>query len=589
MSAKSLSESRIAYGKRRLLRVAVWLLAPIACAGMAWGAPEDAPAPDVEAAPGETAKEESPLGTAEEQLAKQYQRFEEVLLRMAELTASEDPQRAALLRQAVTRSKKRLIAGQFDKLVELLQQDRLAVAVNQQKDLTGDLKGLLELLLSEDRAKRLESEQARVRAYLKELNQLIQQQQGVQAQTRRAGEATEQVADRQAKLEDRTGKLADQMKKDNDASRETEEETKDESEDMPQADEPKDAPAKEGQSGKPGGDDSKEKKPSADEQKPNESPSESESQEKPADAGGEPKPGEQAPMPGSESPMPPSAGDTSESQPQQPRDSAQQRLEAARNRMQQAQEKLKQAQRDDALEQQTKALEELEQAKADLEKILRQLREEELARMLTMLEARFRKMLDEQNKVYDATIRLASVPEPERGRSVEIESGRLGRQESMIALDADRALQLLRDDGTAIAMPEAVREIRDDMQQVAERLGQTRIDDLTRGIEEDIIAGLEEILAALEKAKKDLEQQQQEGQPPPPGEMQEPPLVDRLAEIKVIRALQMRVNRRTQSYAKLVEGEQTADAEILKALAELAERQERIFRTTRDLAQERNR
>ena len=56
---------------------------------------------------------------------------------------------------------------------------------------------------------------------------------------------------------------------------------------------------------------------------------------------------------------------------------------------------LEEAKRKDAAEEQQEAIRELEQAKAELEKILRQLREEELERMLVMLEARFRKMLDE--------------------------------------------------------------------------------------------------------------------------------------------------------------------------------------------------
>jgi hypothetical protein len=74
--------------------------------------------------------------------------------------------------------------------------------------------------------------------------------------------------------------------------------------------------------------------------------------------------------------------------------------------------------------------------------------------------------------------------------------------------------------------------------------------------------------------------QNQEGQP------QDPPLVDVLAELKMIRALQMRVNGRTERYAKLIEGEQAEKAELLDALHKLAERQEKIYRVTRDLQKE---
>ena len=68
-----------------------------------------------------------------------------------------------------------------------------------------------------------------------------------------------------------------------------------------------------------------------------------------------------------------------------------------------------------------------------------------------------------------------------------------------------------------------------------------------------------------------------EGQP---GEM---PLVDLLAELKMIRALQMRVNQRTERYSKLIEGEQAESPEIVERLQQLAERQQRVYRVTRDL------
>ena len=56
-----------------------------------------------------------------------------------------------------------------------------------------------------------------------------------------------------------------------------------------------------------------------------------------------------------------------------------------------------------------------------------------------------------------------------------------------------------------------------------------------------------------------------------------------LAELRMIRALQMRVNTRTARYSKMVEGEQADNAELVEALRRLAEREERIHRVTRDL------
>ena len=257
--------------------------------------------------------------------------------------------------------------------------------------------------------------------------------------------------------------------------------------------------------------------------------------------------------------------------------------------MNNAQERLKKAKRDEAKEEQQAALRELEQAKAELERILRQMREEEMARVLAQLEARFRKMLEAQVAIYEGTLRLDRVPAASRARSHEIEGGRLSRAESQLVLEADKALSVLREDGTAVAMPEAVLEVRQDMETVVLRLAQVQTDELTQGIEQDIIAALEEMIEALEKAQDELEQKKNDPQQPgQPGEPEEPPLVDQLAELKMIRSLQMRINRRTQTYSRLVDGEQTSRPELLEALRQLAERQERLERSTRDIATEKN-
>ena len=59
---------------------------------------------------------------------RKYKHLEDVLLRMAELSAANDPRRAALLKKAVAQSKDQLIAVRLDRLVELLGKDQLSRA-----------------------------------------------------------------------------------------------------------------------------------------------------------------------------------------------------------------------------------------------------------------------------------------------------------------------------------------------------------------------------------------------------------------------------------------------------------------------------
>jgi hypothetical protein len=204
--------------------------------------------------------------------------------------------------------------------------------------------------------------------------------------------------------------------------------------------------------------------------------------------------------------------------------------------------------------------------------------------MLVMLEARFRKMLDEQTQVYDETKKLEAAAGKAPAHEVEIATGRLSRKEGLIVREADRALVLLHEDGTSVAFPEAIEQARDDMQTISDRLRDVKVDMITQGLEEDVIAALEETLAAMQQALKDLReqkgQQQQGGGGSQPGEE---PLVDRIAELRMIRSLQARVNSRTKQYGAMIEGEQALQADLIKGLEQLALRQQKIFQATHDL------
>ena len=481
------------------------------------------------------------LSVEERRIADKYKHLEDVLLRMAELDAATDPRRAALLKKAVAQSKDQLIGVRFERLVELLGKDNLSRALENQTELDQDLYALLELLMSENRAKSIESEKARIREYLKQLGFLIKQEKDIQARTT-GGDDQKRLAGEQAKVAEKTGGLAKEIQK---------------NEEKPQ-DAKRKADGKKGEGAKGEG-----------------------------GKGGEGKDGKGKGAKGKGGEGRSGNGEGGEGKGQQQNASdnpARKRLEAARERMNEAEKKLDEAKREGAAEKEEEAVRELEQAKAELEEILRQLREEEIARILAMLELRFRKMLQMQEEVYEGTVRLDKVPAAERTHNHEIEASRLSGKESQIVVEVDKAALLLREEGSAVAFPEAIEQMRDDMQQVVTRLAQTKVDKITQSIEEDIIAALKDMIAALKKAQKDQKDKK-------PGDCSgscEPPLIDKLAELKMIRALQVRVNTRTARYSKMVEGEQADNAELVEAIRRLAEREQRIYRVTKDLEMGKN-
>ncbi len=542
------------------------------------------------------------LANEQAQLAARYKNFEDLILRMAELTASSDPRRAALLRRAVAESKDQLIQQQLQKISDTLRKGPLGTAAQNQGDVEKDLAAILELLMSEQRGDRLKDEREKLKEQIRRIKELINRQTQIQGQSQAAGDPLQQ-AQPQGKLADDTGKLAQEMKpaankgaqgtKPDEGKKPADGQSTDEKpkpgEQKPG--EPKNSEAKpEGKDSKtPGEGKSDEAKKPDGPAKPGDKaspPADSPPQKSPGKDGAQPKSdGQPSPMPGEGEDSPPSDS----SAPKDKQQSSQQRVAKAQQKMQQAQKKLEQAQRDGAKQDQEDAVRELELAKADLEAILRQLREEEQARTLAQLEARFRKMLEMQREVYEGTLRLDRVPAKDRTTNDELESGRLSRKESLILAEADKALAILREDGSASAFPEAVEQLRSDIEAVVGYLARFKVDTITQGVEEDIIAAIEEMIAALQKAQK--QQQDQKGKPQPgQGGPQDPPLLDQLAELKMIRALQMRVNTRTQKYNKLVDGaEGAADKpDLVEALRGLADRERRIFDRTRDIVTGRN-
>ncbi len=261
------------------------------------------------------------------------------------------------------------------------------------------------------------------------------------------------------------------------------------------------------------------------------------------------------------------------------------RLKQAEEKMREAKIKLENAKRLEAIEDQKAALKALKEAREELEQILRQMREEELEQMLAQLEARFRKMLDLQIAVYKVTVGMENQPDEERGRDFEVSAIKLSQREKTIIEECDKAIILLKEEGSAVAFTEAAELMREDMAQIVTRLERANMSVVTQGLELDVIKALEEMVAALQKAQKELKASSGGGGGGG-GKPEDQPMVDKIAELKMIRALQERILLRTQRYGKLLGENEIAPAEkpeLVEAIQGLSEREQRLHKVTRDI------
>lgn len=263
--------------------------------------------------------------------------------------------------------------------------------------------------------------------------------------------------------------------------------------------------------------------------------------------------------------------------PQGPKDPAAENVQQAVPSQQEAEDNIKKNERDQASKKQDDAIKQLEKAIAELEKRLKQLREKELAKLLANLEERVARMLRMQIEVKAATENIDKTVKALGGKPAvaEIQKSQAeADKESSIVAEAEKALKLMEGEGSAVVFAGVLTEVKRDMEAVQRRLNETRVGTDTQAIEQDIIDQLQMMKEALKKAKQDLENKPSEPKEGDPNaQKQNNKLLDLLNELKLLKAQQEQVNKRTIMYNMQDPGEQAKDALIQAELKVLAERQ----------------
>jgi hypothetical protein len=551
-----------------------------------------APSPASKPAPG------IDLSGSQQQIFRDYERFEKSLFDVAEQVRRKDPERAELLYRARSQSQEQNILSEMETVSELLRardaagtavSPQFGPAVDRQKEVLARLEGMLRLLQSLDERERISAEIARIQELLKDTNHLIARQKDVRAETQRgkqtspSKEAQKRVAEEAERLEEKIGK------QDQERGQQSGSEKSDGKQNAGPGDQKSDGkkdPTE--QPGKPRGDskqndDQKPGKSSSPQQEQDSQPSQPGQQEQ-----GQQSQGQQEQGKGKQSNQSPSQSQQSEPQKDSQKTPGREQLEQARREMQQAIDELEKQNREKALDEQEEAVTRLEEMKAKLEEILRQLREDEKESYLTLLEARFQNMLKRQQQVNADTIRLDKVPLSDRAQqnwSTQTDKTRKAQNDN--ALEADKALHLLQEEGSSVAFPEAVQQMRDNMNVVVDRLSRQNTDQITQTVESMIVSTLEEMITAL-RQELQKKQEQQQGQPGQQGEPQDPALVNQLAELKLIRSLQSQINTLTRQIGTKVDADGNVDPDQVSLIRDLQRRQERIQEATYDLSVGRN-
>ncbi|MFN6310413.1 MAG: hypothetical protein ACK46M_03055 [Planctomyces sp.] len=499
---------------------------------------------------GSAAKDPQTLRNEQIAVSGRYARFERMLMQMADILGRQDPERADLLRKTLGKGREDQVREDLEKAIALLESGELGAASEKQTELLQSFQSLMKLLQSEDRRSAVERERERLNGLLKDLRNVIGEQRSARAATQNE-ESPSNAAPGQQKALEGTGKLLDEMQ---------------------QHDQKSDGEKSEGE--KSEGEKSEGEKSEGEKSEGEKSEGEkSEGEKSEGEKSGGQKSGAQK-----------SGGQKSGGQKGQQQTPGRESLQEAEKRMQQALEALQQQQREQALKEEDAAIEELQEAAEKLEEQLKQLREEEKEMMLASLEARFQRMLIVETQIHEGTTALAAVPQKDW---LELSYGRcreLAQQQTELARECAQTVLLLREDGTSSAILLAAEDIQADMNSVAEWMQQSNVSELTISVQRDILESLKQLVETMQREMQQMqERQQQENQQQQQGQQQSP-LVDLIAEIRMLRNLQLQVNRRTKRVDDLLEGASDSErATLLKQVSELAERQQKLFESAKDL------
>ena len=594
-----------------------------------------------------TDKPTDQLKQQQSQLATQYANLEEVFLRMSEIEAATNPTRAGLLMQAAQMSKQLATQQRMLQAGDLLGKGQFSRAIPEMEASKENLKKLLELLQSENRSSRIKDERKMLEEVLKDIRRIENIQRATRGRTE-SGQDTQSAANDQKDLEQQLQTaekdLADKKEKsntpnDSSANKDTNKNDKnsDANQSNPKNEQPKNESGKQGteqkepnsseksdqqmkdpqENNKPNDKDpnnSQEKNtdrkntdqdkndPNKSEQnsEPNKSDSQKSDSQKsdPKKSNSEQSDTEQ---PNTEQPnTEQSESEQSESEqsenadrkPKSKQEQARDRVQKARQRMQKAEKNLRENKRKDAVEEQEKAEEELQQAIAELEKILKQLREEEIERTLVDLETRLKRMAEWERTIREQSEKLGNLAGEERDRQLDIQANKLATEQLKVAMEGQRAMLLLKDEGSSQAFPEALQQVINDAQLVVKRLNAADLSVNTLAIEDEIIGALDEMLESLQEVQKKREEEKQnrreDGSGGGGGSPPEEPLVGAIAELRLIKTLQLRVNRRTDRLADQSNNKddligEVSDQKLREELLELSGRQQKIQGVTRDI------
>jgi dsDNA-binding SOS-regulon protein len=235
---------------------------------------------------------------------------------------------------------------------------------------------------------------------------------------------------------------------------------------------------------------------------------------------------------------------------------------------------------------QDEAVRQLEDARQELADAVAREQEMLQAEQLASIEQMLQQILSAQQDVSAGTKEVraardeAGYARPERLRLAELSDA-----EGALAEDTGNVLDMLAEEGTSVVFPGVLEEVRDNLGDVQTRLADRDAGERTQALQAGVEADLRAMLDAIRKELSRRRRQGGAGGGPAGGGGGGGPLIPPVAELKMLRLLQLRIQARTETLAESAgTGELSAD-ELAERHEELSRRQRRLREMTREVAE----
>ena len=196
---------------------------------------------------------------------------------------------------------------------------------------------------------------------------------------------------------------------------------------------------------------------------------------------------------------------------------------------------------------QQQATKQLGQAADDLGDAIAKAEQAAQEQALTKIDQMLREVLEAQRKLSEGTLEVYA--ERVDGKYGRLQLGKLADLsdgEGTAAEKIAKALKLVTEEGTTAVFPLVLDETKADLSNVQNLLAKKKAGQLTQSIQNEIDKNLEDMIAAL---RKEMRRRKQEGGKSPGGGGGggggKAPLIPPVAELKMLRTLQLQINNRT--------------------------------------------